>query len=322
MELSPAGEIGGYLKEEALRKMMGTLGDKMRQNEPMSLHTSFRIGGPADLYAVATSAQELAELVSLAREHDIPYLIVGRGTNILVADKGIRGLVIENGGQETCFKDGFAGAVLYAESGALLRDLARESARRGLGGLEWAVGIPGSVGGGIVGNAGAYCGYIGDVARKAAVLTPDGMVRELSVSEMGFGYRTSRFKGQAGKGEQDVILSAEFVLHPEPAQALAGKIADYVRRREASQPTEASVGSVFKRTKQYPAGFLIEQAGLKGARIGGAQISPKHANFIVNLGEARAIDVKALIDLAQERVREQFGVELELEIELVGEWNG
>jgi UDP-N-acetylmuramate dehydrogenase len=147
-------------------------------------------------------------------------------------------------------------------------------------------------------------------------------VCELSAAEMGFGYRTSRFKGQVGKGEQEVILSAEFVLRPEPAQALADKMADYTRRREASQPTEPSAGSVFKRTEQYPAGFLIEQAGLKGMRIGGAQISPKHANFIVNLGGARAADVKALIDLAQERVREQFGAELELEIELVGEWNG
>jgi len=291
----------------------------MCQNELMSLHTSFRIGGPADLYAVAASAQELVELVSLARERGLPYLIIGRATNILVADEGIRGLVIENGGQEICLEDD---VVLYAESGALLRDLARESARRGLGGLEWAVGVPGSVGGAVVGNAGAYDCYIDDVTRKATVLTADGTVRELSAAEMGFGYRTSRFKGQAGKGEQEVILSAEFVLRPEPAQALAEKMADYTRRRAASQPTEPSAGSVFKRTEQYPAGFLIEQAGLKGMRIGGAQISPKHANFIVNLGGARAADVKALIDLAQERVREQFGAELELEIELVGEWDG
>jgi len=312
----------------------------MCRNEPMSLHTSFRIGGPADLYAVAASAQELVEFVSLARERDIPYLVIGRGTNILVADKGIRGLVIENGGQEIWFD---SDAVLYAESGALLGDLARESARQGLGGLEWAVGIPGSVGGAIVGNAGAYGCYIGDVTRKATVLAADGTVRELSAAEMGFGYRTSRFKGQAGKGEQEVILSAEFALRPEPAQALAEKMAEYTRRREASQPTEPSVGSIFKRTRQYPAGFLIEQAGLKGTRIGGAQISPKHANFIVNLGPStgpstgsghrsghrsgqgqasRAADVKVLIDLAQEQVREQFGVELELEIELIGEWNG
>jgi UDP-N-acetylmuramate dehydrogenase len=293
----------------------------MCQNELMSLHTSFRIGGPADLYAVAASAQKLVELVSLAREQGIPYLIIGRGTNILVADEGIRGLVIENGGQEISFEDaGGPDAVLYAESGVLLWDLAHESARRGLGGLEWAVGIPGSVGGAVVGNAGAYGWYVGDVMRKATVLTADGTVRELSAAEMGFGYRTSRFKGQVGKGEQEVILSAEFVLHPEPAQALAEKMADYTRRRGASQPTEPSAGSVFKRTEQYPAGFLIEQAGLKGMHIGGAQISPKHANFIVNLGGARAADVQALIDLAQERVREQFGAELELEIELVGEW--
>ncbi len=300
------------------------MGGGVRRNEPMSLHTSFRIGGPADFYAVAASAQELVELVTRARERGIPYLIIGRGTNILVADKGIRGLVIENLGQETRFENAHGPeAVLYAESGAMLWDLARESARRGLAGLEWAVGIPGSVGGAIVGNAGAYDGYIGDVTQKATVLAPDGKVRELSATELGFGYRTSRFKGQAAKDEgfgEEVITSAEFRLHREPPQALLEKMAEYTRRREAKQPTEPSVGSVFKRTRQYPAGFLIEQAGLKGTRIGDAQISPKHANFIVNLGQAKAVDVKALIDLAQEQVREQFDIDLELEIELVGEW--
>ena len=308
------------LKGEALAEIARKLGDRVRCNEPMSLHTSFHIGGPADLYAVAVSARELVELVSLAQKHDIAYLIIGRATNILVADKGIRGLVIESGGQETCFADD---VVLYAESGALLGNLARESAERGLDGLAWAVGIPGSVGGAIVGNAGAYGGYISDVIRKVTVLTADGTVQELSAREMGFGYRTSRFKGQGARGKrQEVILSAEFALHPEASEVLAKRMADYTRRRAESQPTEPSAGSIFKRTEQYPAGFLIEQAGLKGVRIGGAQISPKHANFFVNLGGARAADVKALIDLAREQVWKQFGQQLELEIELVGEWNG
>ncbi len=311
------------MREELLEEITSALDGRVRPNELMSLNASFRIGGPADFYIVAASAQELVDLVTLVREYDMPYLVIGQATNILVADKGIRGFVIENRGQNICFeRTGGSDAVLYAESGSLLGDLARESARQGLGGLEWAVGIPGSVGGAIVGNAGAYGGYIVDVARKATVLSADGTVRELSAREMDFGYRTSRFRGHAALGEQEVILSAEFALRPEPAQTLAKKIADYTRRREASQPTEPSVGSVFKRTKQYPAGFLIEQAGLKGTRIGGAQISPKHANFIVNVGEARAADVKALIDLAQEQVQERFGIELELEIELVGEWNG
>ena len=187
------------LKGEALAEIARKLGDRVRCNEPMSLHTSFHIGGPADLYAVAVSARELVELVSLAQKHDIAYLIIGRATNILVADKGIRGLVIESGGQETCFADD---VVLYAESGALLENLARESAERGLDGLAWAVGIPGSVGGAIVGNAGAYGGYISDVIRKVTVLTADGTVQELSAREMGFGYRTSRFKGQGARGKR------------------------------------------------------------------------------------------------------------------------
>ena len=306
---------------QSLEKIAAALGDKVLVNEPLARHTSFHIGGPADLYAVTTSAQELVELVSLAREYEVPYLIIGRGTNILVADGGIRGLVIENRLQVTDYKLQGDEAILHAESGALLRDLALESARRGLGGLEWAVGIPGSVGGAIVGNAGAYGSYAGDVVRKATVLAADGKVRELAAKELGFGYRTSRFKGQGMEDKRrEVILSAEFVLRPEPVEVLMGKIADYTRRREAKQPTEPSAGSVFKRTKQYPAGFLIEQAGLKGVRIGGAQISPKHANFIINLGGAKASDVKALIDLARETVYREFGIELELEIELVGEW--
>ncbi len=306
------------LKREALERIRSIFGDRVRLNEPMALHTSFRIGGPADLYAVATSARELVELISLAEEHQIPYLIIGRGTNILVSDKGIRGLVIESRAQGVRFE---GDAIVHAESGVLLGDLAYESARRGLGGLEWAVGIPGSVGGAIVGNAGAYGGYIGDVVWKATVLKANGIVHELSVKELGFGYRTSRFKEQGiGDRGREVILSAEFALHPEPVEMLIAKMADYTRRREAKQPTEPSAGSVFKRTERYPAGFLIEQAGLKGKRIGDAQISPKHANFIVNLGRAKASDVKALIDLAQETVFEEFGEKLELEIELVGEW--
>lgn len=304
------------MDRRSLDEIIAILGNKVLVNEPMALHTSLRIGGPADLYAVATSAQELAELTSLAREHDVPYLIIGRGTNILVADRGIRGLVIENTLQVTGYKLQEDGAILHAESGALLSDLARESARRGLGGLEWAVGIPGSVGGAIVGNAGAYGSYIGDVVRRATVLTADGAMRELSTEELGFGYRASRFKAASS----EVILSTEVALHPEPVEVLAERMADYTRRREASQPTEPSAGSVFKRTEQYPAGFLIEQAGLKGKRFVDAQISPKHANFIVNLGGAKASDVKALIELARERVWAQFGEELELEIELVGKW--
>lgn len=310
------------MKRETLERIRDVLGDRVHLNEPMSRHTSFRIGGPADLYAVAAKAQELVELVSLAQEHDMPYLIIGQGTNILVADKGIRGLVIENRLQIADCKLQGDEATLHAESGALLSDLARESAQRGLAGLEWAVDIPGSVGGAIVGNAGAYGGYIADVLRGATVLSADGEVRCLTASELGFGYRTSRFKGQGagGKGQGEVILSAEFALHGDSVEVLEGRMAEYTRRREARQPSEPSAGSVFKRTEQYPAGFLIEQAGLKGKRIGNAQVSPKHANFIVNLGAAKASDVKALIDLARERVLAEFGIELELEIELVGEW--
>ena len=302
---------------EGIEAIKALLGDRVLVNEPMSLHTSFRIGGPADLYVVARSARELVEFVSLAREHQVPYLVIGRGTNILVADRGIRGLVIESRAQGVRFRADEEGAVLWAESGALLRDLAWESVRRGLGGLEWAVGIPGSVGGAIVGNAGAYGGYIADVVREVTLLDGEGSLCRLSVGELGFGYRTSRFKERPG-GE--VILEAELGLRPASPEELRSRVEGYTERRQARQPEEPSAGSVFKRTEHYPAGFLIEQAGLKGYRIGNAQVSPKHANFIVNLGGARAEDVKALIDLVREEVHRQFGLTLELEIELVGEW--
>jgi UDP-N-acetylmuramate dehydrogenase len=215
-------------------------------------------------------------------------------------------------------------AILWAEAGVLLKDLAEESVRRGLAGLEWAVGIPGTVGGAVVGNAGAYGSYMSDILTQVTVLRADGEIQELGAEELEFGYRTSRFKvaNRERGAEKPVILSAQFKLQPESVKVLRERVADYVRRREARQPSEPSAGSVFKRTPQYPAGFLIEQAGLKGKRIGDAQISPKHANFIVNLGQARASDVKALMDMAQDAVFRQFEIELELEQELVGEWNG
>ncbi|HID62089.1 MAG TPA: UDP-N-acetylmuramate dehydrogenase, partial [Anaerolineae bacterium] len=252
-----------------------------------------------------------------------PYFLLGSGTNVLVSDRGIRGLVIENRARGSRFEIRGEEAILWAEAGALLKDLAEESVQRGLAGLEWAVGIPGTVGGAVVGNAGAYGGYVSDILAQVTILRANGGIQELRSGEVGFGYRTSRFKAanREQRAVQPVILVAQFKLHPESVKALRERVAEYTRQREARQPSEPSAGSVFKRTAQYPAGFLIEQAGLKGKRIGDAQISPKHANFIVNLGQARAGDVKALMDMARETVLKQFGIELELEQELVGEWN-
>ncbi|MCR4405934.1 MAG: UDP-N-acetylmuramate dehydrogenase [Anaerolineae bacterium] len=296
-------------------------GDRLLTDEPMSEHTSYHIGGPADLYLIAESGDELAQMVALAAEYDVPVFVMGRGTNILVADAGIRGLVIELRAGQVRYTSNDE-TVVWAEAGANLRDIARESVARGLAGLDWAVGIPGSVGGAVVGNAGAFGGYMSDVVRRLTILDANG-VREISAAEAEFDYRMSRFKAGSvtSRGRKEVILAAEMVLRPEPVAALKERVAEYIRRREERQPVEPSAGSVFKRTAQYPAGFLIEQAGLKGIRRGEAMISPRHANFIVNLGRARAADVKALIELAQERVLREFGERLELEIELIGDWD-
>ncbi len=302
---------------QALRRRWG---DRLRVDEPMAEHTSYRIGGPADLYIVAESVDELTQMVELAAAHDVPLFVLGRGTNVLVADAGIRGLVIELRAERVRYFTRDGETMLWAEAGANLRDIARESVARGLAGLEWAVGIPGSVGGAVVGNAGAFGGYMSDIVRRLTILEASG-ARDISAAEAGFGYRVSRFKrASLSGGRKEIILAAEMVLRPESKAALEERVAEYTRRREERQPKEPSAGSVFKRTEQYPAGFLIDQAGLKGTRRGQAMISPQHGNFIINLGGARAADVKALIELAQETVLREFGERLELEIELIGEW--
>jgi UDP-N-acetylmuramate dehydrogenase len=308
----------------ALRRALeAEIGDRLLVDEPLSAHTSYRIGGPADLFVRVESQDELCRMVALARECQVPYFLLGAGTNILVSDKGIRGLVIENRARGSRFKVREEEAILWAEAGVLLKDLAEESVRRGLAGLEWAVGIPGTVGGAVVGNAGAYGGYVSDILTQVAILRTNGGIQEIMAEELEFGYRTSRFKAANREREaaMPVILAAQFKLQPESVRVLRERVAEYAHRREARQPSEPSAGSVFKRTAQYPAGFLIEQAGLKGKRIGDAQISSKHANFIVNLGQARASEVKALMDMARDAVLQQFGIELELEQELVGEWD-
>jgi UDP-N-acetylmuramate dehydrogenase len=327
-EVSQMPDTSGTLP--ALRRALeAEVGDRLLVNEPLSAHTSYRIGGPADLFVTVESQDELCRIVALARECQVSYFLLGSGTNILVSDEGIRGLVIENRARGSRFEGQGEEAILWAEAGALLKDLARESVRQGLAGLEWAVGIPGTVGGAVVGNAGAYGGYVSDILTQVTILQANGEIQESRAEELEFGYRTSRFKAanrEIGatvprRATMPVILAAQFKLQPESVRVLRERVAEYTRQREARQPSEPSAGSVFKRTAQYPAGFLVEQAGLKGKRFGDAQISPKHANYIVNLGEARASDVKALMDMARDAVLKQFGIELELEQELVGEWN-
>lgn len=291
------------------------LGRPVLENEPLARHTTFRIGGPAELFIVVESVSELEEAVSLARREGFPWFILGGGSNVLVADEGVRGLVIANRAGAFRFSEVEGkGGILRAESGASLRRLAWWAVRRGWGGLEWAVGIPGTVGGAVFGNAGAHGSSMANLVTHVSFLDGKGVRREMRGDELGFGYRTSRFKSD------EVLLDAELLLNARPRSELEEAARRYMAHRRAEQPREPSAGSVFKNPPGHRAARLIEEAGLKGLSYGEAQVSEKHANFIVNLGQARAQDVFRLIEHIRQTVWEKFGVRLELEIRLVGEW--
>ena len=302
------------------------LADQLRQagitplvDDPMARHTSLKVGGPADVYLRAFTIDELCHCVGLARVQEVPYLILGRGSNVLVSDRGIRGCVIENRCQRHRIEVADDGglAVLSAESGASLPALAHLTAHAGWAGLEWAIGIPGSVGSVIVNNAGAHGGCIADVLRRVQVLSTDGTTTTWDVKDLGLTYRSSCLKGRHGA---EVILSAEFALTRASRTAISHRLAEFIEHRRRTQPTDPSLGSMFKNPPGDYAGRLIDRAGLKGTQVGGAMVSPVHANFFVNTGQSTAADFLALIELVREAVRQRFGVELELEIELVGEW--
>jgi UDP-N-acetylmuramate dehydrogenase len=292
-------------------------GDRMQRDRPVAAHTSFEIGGPADLLLVAEELSELVRWVGLARAHGVSCLVIGGGTNILVADAGVRGAVIVNSCQGwRVNQDG----LLTAESGAKLADVAQNTIREGWGGLEWAVGVPGTLGGAIVGNAGAYGGCMADNVRWVRWLLPDGCVDQVSVEALQYGYRTSILKRETQPEQRPIVLEAALQLRAEDAAELQRRAADFARLRSEKTPRGRSAGSIFKRTMQYPAGFLIEQAGLKGVSIGGAEVSRKHANFLLNTGGASASEVRRLIERIQRQVWEAFGQRLEPEIEFVGDW--
>lgn len=300
---------------EALKSALGP--DLVRLNRPLSRYTTLRVGGPADLLVEARSGVALVQSVRISRELNVPCRVLGSGANVLVSDAGVRGLVVLNRAKSV----GRVPEGIRAESGAALAQVARQCVRAGLAGLEWAVGIPGTVGGAVIGNAGANGGCVADGLQSAAVLGPQGSVADWPVERFVYGYRTSALKYQPpGAGPQSIVLSAIFRLEPADQGVLATRVAGFLARRAATQPPGASCGSVFRNPPGDYAGRLIEAAGLKGTQFGGAQISTLHANYIINLGEANAASVKALIDRAREQVWSRFGVRLELEVELVGDW--
>jgi UDP-N-acetylmuramate dehydrogenase len=296
----------------AFQALEGAFGERLLRGQPLAAYTSARIGGPAEALLVARTVDDLREAARAAWTDDVPLLVLGGGCNVLVSDAGVRGLVVINRAKGVSFE----GTCARAESGTGFIRLARACIARGLAGLEWAIGIPGTVGGAVVGNAGAHGGDTAGIVEEVVLATPDGE-RRLDAESLCYEYRSSILKRE---GWEAVILTAAFALRAGTAEELAARAETYTAHRKATQPPGATMGSTFKNPPGDYAGRLIEAAGLKGAQRGGARISPIHANFFLNTGGATAGDFKALIDMAREEVQARFGVTLALEIELVGEW--
>lgn len=284
-----------------------------RENEPMKAHTSFRIGGPADILVIPSDANQLKKVVTEARAEGIPLTIIGNGSNILVKDKGIRGVVVKLGNALRSME--CDGDKLTAEAGVSLAAIANKAAACGLTGLEFAVGIPGSLGGAVFMNAGAYDGEMCKVVAQVTVLTSDGKIEVLSNEELEFGYRHSSIQDNGA-----IIISVEMQLAIGDINEIRAKMADFTNRRTTKQPLDIpNAGSMFRRPPGYYAGTLIEEAGLKGYMVGDAQVSTKHAGFVVNVGNATAADVLRLIGEVQDKVYAHAGVRLEPEVRIYGE---
>lgn len=286
---------------------------RLKRNEPMKTHTSFKIGGPADILLFPASLEEIHLATMACKQFAIPITVVGRGSNLLVRDKGIRGVVIKMDENLAYVKR--EASHIIAGAGIFLKDLAEQAAAWGLAGLEFAVGIPGTLGGAIVMNAGAYTGEMKDVVYRVTAVSKDGEIHTFTGDQLQFGYRSSPFQTR-----EYIVAEAELCLKADEPSAILASIQDLTQRRESRQPLELpSAGSTFKRPPGYFAGTLIEQTGLKGLQLGGAKVSEKHAGFIVNAGNATANDVLALIKEVQRRVYEKFGVELHPEVQVIGE---
>lgn len=287
--------------------------DQILLDEPMSRHTTFEIGGPADCLILPSSMEETQKLLALVKAYELPLTMLGNGSNMLVRDKGIRGVVLKFGKPMSAIR--CEGTRIIACSGALLKDVSECAAAHSLTGLEYACGIPGSIGGAVFMNAGAYNGETKNVADVVRAIDENGNFHELNRQELDLGYRHSVFQRNG-----EAICEVELQLQPGDEQEIRAKIADFTERRESKQPLNMpSAGSTFKRPEGYFAGTLIDQTGLKGLTIGGAQVSTKHAGFVVNAGGATADDVVNLIHEVQRRVKAQYGVDLYPEVRMIGE---
>ena len=286
---------------------------EVRLKEPMSCHTSFRTGGPADWFVIPDTPEELAAVISVCRRLGASWCVIGNGTNLLAGDLGYRGAIIS---MERFQKLETCGNRVSAGAGLLLSRLANGASKKGLAGMEFAAGIPGTVGGAVVMNAGAYGGEISQILESVTILDEDGRLSKLQTGELGLGYRTSRFQKTG-----EIVLEAEFLLVPGAQDEIRARMEELAKRRKEKQPLEyPSAGSTFKRPKGYFAGQLIEEAGLKGFCLGGAAVSEKHAGFVINKENATSSDILALCEEIRRRVKENSGQELELEVRLLGEF--
>lgn len=303
------------MQNSIVSKLQHMLNDQVQENAPLAQHTSARIGGPADLLVTVRNADELKFVVNACWDASLDLTLLGSGSNILVSDKGIRGVVILNKAKDTDFHLEPA-PYLTAASGEIFSNLAHRCAGKGFSGLEWAATVPGTVGGAVYGNAGAFGSDTAANLIRAEIMTKNG-TQWMTSEQLMYGYRTSILKHSS---IPSVILTAEFSLKQDSVDSIKKKIAEYTERRKNTQPAGASMGSMFKNPAGSHAGKLIEDAGLKGYRIGNAEISTIHANFIINHGETSAGDIRMLIRHIQKTVQDKFGIDLELEVELIGEW--
>lgn len=290
-------------------------GENVRRQEPMSLHTTFRIGGPADLFVMPGSIQAVADSIRICKETQTPYAVIGNGSNLLVSDAGYRGVIIQIG--RNLNQVSVNGEEIRAQAGAMLSVIAKTALSESLTGFEFASGIPGTLGGAAVMNAGAYGGEMKDVLTEVTVLTREGEIRTVPAEKLEMGYRTSL----AAKNGW-IILEAVLKFQKGDAEAIRGRMEELKMQRVTKQPLDLpSAGSTFKRPEGYFAGKLIMDAGLRGFTVGGAQISEKHCGFVVNKGGATAEDVRNLICAVQKKVQEEAGVKLEPEVKFLGEFH-
>lgn len=302
--------------ENHFEEQLYTIIDKVRvcREEPMKKHTTFRVGGPADYFVTPADERELAEVVGLCSRTQTPYYIIGNGSNLLVGDQGYRGVVIQIFKEmNRILRDG---DTITAQAGCGLAQIANAALEASLTGFEFAAGIPGTLGGAVVMNAGAYGGEMKDVLESVKVLTKEGEILTLAKEELELGYRTSVIPK---KGY--IVLEAAIRLQAGEKEAIRARMEELREKRTSKQPLEyPSAGSTFKRPEGYFAGKLIQDAGLKGFTVGGAQVSEKHSGFVINTGDATAADVLALIEQVREKVKEETGVTMEPEVKRIGEF--